>query len=89
MKPVVFLFALFCGVRGMAQVVPPEPSDTLPISVAEYCDAVLAYSRQLKSATARSLEASEQMRRARTGFLPRLSAAGSFAVAARRFDGAE
>ncbi len=91
MKPVVLLLSLFCGVRGVAQDVLPEPqhADTLRISLAEYCDAVLAYSRQLKSAAVQSLEAAENMRRARTGFLPRLSAAGSFAVTARRFDGAE
>ncbi len=91
MKRVVFLLFLFCGVRGMAQVLPLEPhySDTLRISVAEYREAVLTYSRRLKSAAAQSREAVEHMRRARTGFLPRLSAAGSFAVAARRFDGAE
>ncbi|MDE5963690.1 MAG: TolC family protein, partial [Alistipes sp.] len=55
----------------------------------EYCDAVMAYSRQLKSVAEQRIEAIEEMGRIRTGFLPRLSAAGSFAIAARKFDGTE
>ncbi len=60
-----------------------------PLSIEAYCEAVLAYSRTLRIAAARSEEAAETMNRQRTGFLPRLSAAGSFSLAARSVAGTE
>ncbi len=92
MKPFLFGLFVFSALRLAAQVPltdPPQPADASSISIEAYCDAVTAYSRQLKAAAAQRVEAAETMDRIRTGFLPRLSAAGSFAVAARRFDGAE
>ncbi|WP_418991154.1 TolC family protein [Alistipes sp.] len=58
-------------------------------SLAEYRRAVTDYSWQLKIAVSRSEEAAQTMEQARTGFLPRLSLAGSFTANARHYDGVE
>lgn len=92
MKPFVFLLFVFSAYWAAAQLPVVESSlqsDVRQISMDEYCDAVMAYSRQLKSVAEQRIEAIEEMGRIRTGFLPRLSAAGSFAIAARKFDGTE
>ncbi len=54
-------------------------------TVEEYRAAVAEYSWRLKAAAARSDEASEELGRARTGYLPRLSLDGSFTATVRRF----
>lgn len=93
MKSFVLWSFVFSVVQVGAQVPVSEPSprpdDASQISLDAYCNAVMTYSRELKSAAAQRVEASEEAGRVRTGFLPRLSAAGSFAIAARRFDDAE
>ncbi len=92
MKPFVLFVCIVSVLRAAAQLPvaePPRPTDTRQISVEEYCESVTAYSRQLKSAAEQRIESVEEMGRIRTGFLPRLSASGSFSVAARRFNDAE
>lgn len=54
--------------------------------LAEYRDAVMQYSWQLKAAVSRSDEASETVGLARTGFLPRLSVEGSFTASVHHFE---
>ena len=92
MKPFVLFVCIVSVLRAAAQLPvaePPRSTDTRQISVEEYCESVTAYSRQLKSAAEQRIESVEEMGRIRTGFLPRLSASGSFSVAVRRFNDAE
>jgi len=58
-------------------------------SLDDYREAVMAYSRSLKTAAARSDEAAETMEKARTGFLPQLSLDGSFTATAHHYEGVE
>ena len=89
MKWFVYGSLLFGSVQVGAQSPAAAPSEASPVALETYCEAVTAYSRQLKASAARRIGAVEELGRIRTGFLPRLSAAGSFSVAARRFDDAE
>lgn len=59
------------------------------ISLDDYRTAVVAYSRQLKSAAARSEAAAERLGQARTGRLPYLSMEGNFTRTFRRYEGVE
>ncbi|MDE6445906.1 MAG: TolC family protein [Alistipes sp.] len=58
-------------------------------SLADYRQAVIDYSRQLKAAAARTEAAGERLGQARTGYLPRLSMDGTFSATVRRYNGAE
>lgn len=58
-------------------------------SLADYRQAVIDYSRQLKAAAARTKAAGERLGQARTGYLPRLSMDGNFSATVRRYNGAE
>ncbi|WP_299219611.1 TolC family protein [uncultured Alistipes sp.] len=62
-------------------------SGQAPVALDDYCAAVDAYSRQLKIAAARSDEASEELGRARTGRLPRLTLDGNFTAVTRNAAG--
>ena len=59
-----------------------------PIALDDYCAAVDAHSRQLKIAAARRDAASEELGRARTGRLPRLTLEGNFTATVRSVSGA-
>ncbi len=72
-------FALLCtAVQGQT-----------PIALDDYCAAVDAHSRRLKIAAARSDAAAEELGRARTGRLPRLTLEGNFSATVRRAAGVE
>lgn len=75
MKRLLPLLALFLA--------PPLAART---SIADYRQAVMEYSRQLKAAAARSEAAAQTLGQARTGFLPQLSMEGSFSAHIHRYD---
>ncbi len=77
MKQLLILLFLLCGSHLTAQ------------SLDEYRLAVAHYSCQLKIAEAQTLAAAETAAAARTGYLPSLSAAGDFNLAARHREGVE
>ena len=58
-------------------------------SLEEYRTEVAAYSRTLKIAVSKSAAAGEELGRARTGYLPRLSLGGDFSYAFRCREGVE